>query len=64
MTIQKGVNEMISSKRLNDLQYVEAKIRALIIARRTADTLSQKSINLDLDLLYDAKYNLLKKLYD
>ena len=49
------------NKMSNNLDYVNEKIKALIIARRTASEKMQKLINFDLTFLYDIKYKLLKQ---
>ena len=51
---------MINLNRLNDMNYIKAKQTALIIARRTATPTEQHAINLELNIIYQAKYNLLK----
>ena len=52
---------MFILKRLDDLNYINEKIKTLIIARRTANEKTQKNINFDLTFLYDIKYKLLKQ---
>lgn len=51
---------MITLNRLNNLEYIKAKQSALIIARRTATPAEQRAINIELDIIYDAKYKVLK----
>ena len=52
---------MINLNRLNDISYIKAKQAALIIARRTATPAEQRAINIELDLIYNAKYKVLKE---
>ena len=47
---------MIALNRLNDMDYIKAKQTALIIARRTATPTEQIAINIELNILYNAKY--------
>ena len=49
---------MIALNRLNDIDYIKAKQTALIIARRTATPTEQIAINIELDILYNAKYKI------
>lgn len=49
---------MIALNRLNDIDYIKAKQSALIIARRTATPTEQIAINIELDILYNAKYKI------
>ena len=53
---------MINLNRLNDISYIKAKQTALIIARRTATPVEQRAINIELDIIYNAKYEVLKEL--
>lgn len=53
---------MITLNRLNDLEYIKAKQSALIIARRTATPAEQMAINIELNIIYNAKYKILKEL--
>ena len=53
---------MINSNRLNDICYIKAKQAALIIARRTATPADQMAINIELNIIYNAKYKVLKEL--
>lgn len=53
---------MITLNRLNDLDYIKAKQSALIIARRTATPAEQMAINIELNIIYNAKYKILKEL--
>lgn len=53
---------MITLNRLNDLEYIKAKQSALIIARRTATPAEQMAINIELNMIYNAKYKVLKEL--
>ena len=49
---------MIALNRLNDMDYIKAKQPALIIARRTATPVEQIAINIELNILYNAKYKI------
>lgn len=51
---------MINLNRLNDINYIKAKQAALIIAGRTATPTEQYAINLELSIIYQAKYKILK----
>lgn len=51
---------MINFNKLNNIEYIREKEQAHIIARRTATPKQQKSINFELDIIYMAKYKLLK----
>ena len=51
---------MINLNRLNDISYIKAKQAALIIARRTATPAEQRAINIELNIIYDAKLKALK----
>lgn len=53
---------MIILNRLNNLDYIRAKQSALIIARRTATPAEQMAINTELNIIYNAKYKILKEL--
>ena len=53
---------MIILNKLNNLDYIRAKLSALIIARRTATPAEQRAINIELDIIYNAKYKVLKGL--
>ena len=53
---------MLTLNRLNNLDYIRAKQSALIIARRTAIPAEQRAINIELDIIYNAKYKVLKEL--
>ena len=53
---------MLNLNKLNDIEYIRAKEQAHIIARRTATPEQQKSINIELNILYNAKYKLLKEI--
>ena len=48
----------------NDMDSITENIKHLIIARRDADNRQQQIINGLLAMLYNAKYNLLRKLYN
>lgn len=50
---------MINFSRLNNIKYIRAKEQAYIIARRTATARQQVIINLELSIIYNAKYKLL-----
>ena len=52
---------MINLNRLNDINYIKAKQAAFIIARRTATPTEQHAINLELSIIYQAKYQILEK---
>lgn len=52
---------MLALNKLNNLDYIKAKQVALIIARRTATPAEQRSINNELDIIYKAKYKILKE---
>ena len=52
---------MINLNRLNDTSYIKAKQAALIIARRTATPAEQRAINIELTIIYNAKYKILKE---
>lgn len=53
---------MLTLNRLNNLDYIRAKQSVLIIARRTATPVEQRAINIELDIIYNAKYKVLKEL--
>ena len=53
---------MLTLNKLNNLDYIRAKQSALIIARRTATPAEQRTINIELDIIYNAKYKVLKEL--
>ena len=53
---------MINLNRLNNINYIKIKQSALIIARRTATPAEQRAINIELDIIYNAKYKVLKGL--
>ena len=53
---------MLVFNKLNNLDYIRAKQSALIIARRTATPAEQRAINIELDIIYNAKYKILKEL--
>ena len=53
---------MLTLNRLNNLDYIRAKQSALIIARRTVTPAEQRAINIELDIIYNAKYKVLKGL--
>ena len=53
---------MIILNRLNNLDYIKAKQSALIIARRTATPAEQMAINIELNIIYNAKYKISKEL--
>ena len=53
---------MLVLNKLNNLDYIRAKQSALIIARRTATPAEQRAINIELDIIYNAKYKVLKGL--
>ena len=53
---------MLTLNRLNNLDYIRAKQSALIIARRTVTPAEQRAINIELDVIYNAKYKVLKEL--
>lgn len=52
---------MISFNRLKDIEYIKTKQSALIVARRTATPAQQIAINIELNILYNSKYDLLKE---
>lgn len=52
---------MLVLNKLNNLDYIRAKQAAAIIARRTATPIEQRAINNELDIIYKAKYNILKE---
>ena len=52
---------MIILNKLNNLDYIRAKQSALIIARRTATPAEQRAINIELTIMYNAKYKILKE---
>lgn len=52
---------MINLNRLNNINYIKAKQAVLIIARRTATPTEQYAINLELSIIYQVKYRILKK---
>ena len=52
---------MLTLNKLNNLDYIRVKQAALIIARRTATPAEQRAINIELDIIYNAKYKILKK---
>ena len=52
---------MINLNRLNDIKYIKVKQSALIIARRTATPAEQRAINIELNIIYNAKYKVLKE---
>ena len=53
---------MLALNRLNNLDYIRAKQSALIIARRKATPAEQMAINIELSIIYNAKYKVLKEL--
>ena len=53
---------MINLNRLNNIDYIKVKQAALIIARRTATPADQMAINIELNIIYNAKYKVLKEL--
>lgn len=53
---------MLVLNRLDNLDYIRAKQSALIIARRTATPAEQMAINIELNIIYNAKYKILKEL--
>ena len=53
---------MIILNKLNNLDYIRAKLSALIIARRTATPAEQRAINTESDIIYNAKHKVLKEL--
>lgn len=50
---------MLCLNRLNDINYLQAKEKALILARRQATRPQQQVINILLSIIYNAKYKLL-----
>lgn len=52
---------MINLNRLNNINYLKQKQMSLLIARRTATEQEQKIINIELSIIYKAKYKLLKE---
>lgn len=52
---------MLTLNKLNNLDYLRAKQSALIIARRTATPAEQMAINIELNIIYNAKYKILKE---
>lgn len=52
---------MLVLNKLSNLEYIMAKQAALIIARRTATPADQRAINIELDIIYNAKYKALKE---
>lgn len=53
---------MLVLNKLNNFNYLRAKQSALIIARRTATPAEQVGINIELNIIYNAKYKVLKEL--
>ena len=53
---------MLVLNKLSNLDYIRAKQSALIIARRTATPAEQMAINIELNIIYNAKYKVLKEL--
>ena len=53
--------KVISFNKLNNIEYIREKQAALITARRTAPESQQRAINIELNLIYEAKYKLLKR---
>lgn len=53
---------MLNLTKLNNLEYIKIKIQSHITARRTATPEQQKAINIELNMLYNAKYKLLKEI--
>jgi hypothetical protein len=51
---------MINFNKLKNIDYIREKQAALLIARREASPEKQKIINIELDIIYQAKYNILK----
>lgn len=51
---------MLVLNKLKNIDYIIAKQAALIIARRTAAPAEQKTINIELNIIYNAKYKILK----
>lgn len=52
---------MLALNKLNNLEYIMVKQAALIIARRTAKPVEQMAINFELNIIYNAKYKVLKE---
>lgn len=52
---------MLVLNKLKNLDYIMAKQAALIIARRTATPAEQRAINIELDIIYKAKYKVFKE---
>lgn len=52
---------MLNLGKLNNIEYIKAKEQAHILTRRTATPEQQKAINIELHILYNAKYKLLKE---
>lgn len=53
---------MLNLTKLNNLEYIKIKIQSHIKARRTATEAQQKAINIELTMLYNSKYKLLKEI--
>lgn len=53
---------MLNFNKLDNLNYIRAKQASLIIARRTATSAEQITINIELNIIYNAKYKVLKEL--
>lgn len=52
---------MLNFDNLKNIDYIREKQKALIIARRTANEEQQRAINIELSIIYEAKYNFFKK---
>ena len=53
---------MLVLNKLHNLDYIMAKQAALVKARRTAKPVEQTAINIELNVVYNAKYKVLKEL--
>lgn len=52
---------MINLNKLHNINYLQQKQKALIIARRSATEQEQKAINIELSIIYNAKYKALQE---
>lgn len=52
---------MINLNKLNNINYLKQKQTALLIARRSATEQEQKIINIELSIIYNAKYKALQE---
>ena len=53
---------MLVLNKLNNFEYLKQKQIELIKKRRTVTPFEQKTINIELNIIYNAKYKILKEL--